>query len=310
VRKLKAAIGNYGITRALKDGSVKPNGFEIEYIEVDPIIQAMRRMVRTLEFDISEMAFTTYLSARAAGIPVTAIPVFLTRNFHHWAMFYNLKSGIQGPKDLEGRVVAVNRGYTVTTGLWARGLLRSEYGVNLDKVTWAPTDDEHVAQFKSPANVDYRFQGREAPELLVEGFVDAAVGDIRIDSPDVKPLIANARAAGFDYYRRTGVYPINHSVVIQDSVLAEDPGVAEQLFYAFKAAKAPYISSLGKTGSQSAADALAVELGSVVGDPFPYGVEENRKALETMVGFAVDQHILPKKMSLEELFAPNTLKLA
>lgn len=306
---LKVAIGNYGITRALKDGSALPKRLQIEFVEVDPIIMAMRRMVRTLEFDVSEMAFTTYLSARACGKPLTAIPVFLTRNFHHWAMFYNVNSAIKGPKDLEGRTVAVNRGYTVTTGLWARGILHSEYGVDLSKVTWAPTDDEHVAEFRGPANVDYSYQGRDAAQLLVQGVVDAAVGDIRVDSPSVRPLIANARAAGFDYFRRTGIYPINHSVVIQNSVLAADPAVAEELFSAFKAAKEAYVSRLGEGTDRSPADDLAIELGSVVGDPFPYGVEANRKALETMVDFALDQHIISTKMSMEELFAPNTLRL-
>ena len=96
------------------------------------------------------MAFTTYVCARAAGLPFTAIPVFVTRNFHHWAIFNNEKSGIRTPKDLEGRKVGVNRGYTVTTGLWARGILQSEYGVDLDKVTFVPTDDEHVSGIRRP----------------------------------------------------------------------------------------------------------------------------------------------------------------
>ena len=171
-------------------------------------------MVRDLEFDICEMAFTTYLRAKAYGRPITAIPIFITRNFHHRAIFYNVKSGTKEPKDLEGRVVGVNRGYTVTTGTWARGILESEYGLDLHKITWAPTNDEHVTEFRAPSNVDYRFRGKTIGELLAAGDIDAAVGDIQINSPEIQPLIPNARAAGFEYFRKTGIYPINHTVAI------------------------------------------------------------------------------------------------
>ena len=146
----------------------------------------MRRMCRGLEFDICEMAFTTYLCARAAGLPFTAIPVFVTRNFHHWAVFINTKSGIKQPKDLEGRKVGVNRGYTVTTGLWARGILHSEYGVDLNKVTWIPTDDEHVAGFAAPKNVDYRFRGAKMRDLLLSSEIDAAIGEVAVDASDIQ----------------------------------------------------------------------------------------------------------------------------
>ncbi|MGH7088579.1 MAG: ABC transporter substrate-binding protein, partial [Stellaceae bacterium] len=130
---LKTAMGTYGLTRPLKSGEVE-TGLDLEFVEVDPITtNGMRPMVRALAFDICEMAFTTYLCARAAGKPITAIPVFVTRNFHQWAAFRTIRSGIAGPKDLEGRRVGVNRGYTVTTGLWVRGILKHEYGVDLDK---------------------------------------------------------------------------------------------------------------------------------------------------------------------------------
>src|SRR6202035_4018194 len=178
VHPLTIAIGNYGLTKPLKDGSIRNPELNLEYIQVDPIVAAMRRMVRGLEFDICEMAFTTYLCARACGKPITAIPVFLTRNFHHWAIFYNVNSGITKPKDLEGRTVGVNRGYTVTTGLWARGILHTEYGVDLNKITWAPTNDEHVAEYQAPANVDYSHRGQSINDLLLSGTIEAAVGDI------------------------------------------------------------------------------------------------------------------------------------
>jgi hypothetical protein len=266
-------------------------------------------MVRGLEFDVCEMALTTYVCARAYGKPLTAIPVFLTRNFHHWAIFYNVKSGIKGPKDLEGRVVGVNRGYTVTTGLWARGMLETEYGVDLHKITWVPTNDEHVAEFQAPPNVDYSFRGKNIVDLLLSRQIEAAIGDIQVDAPEIRPLIPDARNAGFAYFRKTGIYPINHVLVIKNSVLEAEPWVAEELFSLFKAAKSAYLTRLDDGRGLSSADREVIERSRVVGDPFPFGVTANRKALDAILRFSIDQHVIPKKLSLEELFAPGTLNL-
>ena len=309
MRPLTIAVGNYGVTKPLKDGSVSCGHLQLEHIAIDSAVAGMRRMVRDLEFDICEMAFTTYLCAKAHGRPITAIPVFITRNFHHRASFYNVKSTIKEPKDLEGRMVGVNRGYTVTTGTWARGILASEYGVDLQKITWAPTNDEHVTEFRAPSNVDYRFRGKTIAELFEAGEIDAAVGDLKLNSPEIQPLIPNAREAGFAYFRKTGIYPINHTVVIANSVLEAEPGVAEELFFAFRAAKCAYLSRLHAGTELTPADHTAIELSGVVGDPFPFGVEANRKPIETLVRFAVDQEIIPEPDAPEDLFALNTLKL-
>lgn len=311
MQALTIAIGNYGVTKRFKEAGAHGDRLALEFVEIDPILAAVRRMARGVEFDICEMPITTYLCAKAAGKPFTAIPVFLTRNFHHWALFYNVESGIREPKDLEGRTVGVNRGYTVTTGLWARGILQTEHGVDLDKVHWAATDEEHVAEFKAPANVDYEFRGEPMAELLLSGRVDAAIGDIRSDAPEIRPLIPDAREAGFAYYRKTGIYPVNHTVVIRDSVLEQDPEVATDLFVALNASKDAYRARLETGENLTPADDIAIGLGEGVGgDPYPNGVEPNRKALEALVRFAFDQHITPARFSVEELFAPATRGLA
>jgi 4,5-dihydroxyphthalate decarboxylase len=304
MQPLTTALGNYGLTLPIKQGRIGLGRLNLSFVEIEPIIVAMRRMCRGLEFDICEMAFTTYLCARAAGKPFTAIPVFVTRNFHHWAIFINTRSGIREPKDLEGRAVGVNRGYTVTTGLWARGILQSEYGVDLDKITWMPTNDEHVAEFAAPKNVDYRFRGRPMRELLLGGEIDAAIGDIGVEAPEIKPLIADARNAAFDYFRKTGIYPINHGVVIRDSALRDMPWIAGELFRAFEAAKSVYLKNLQAGKDLSSWDRAAADNAAVVGDPFPFGIEANRKALEAITRFAVDQHMVPRKFAVEELFVP------
>ena len=308
MRPLTIALGNYGLTKALKERGVAPERAALDFIPVEQIVPLMRRMVRKLEFDICEMAFTTYLCAKAAGKPITAIPVFVTRNFHHWAAFRTVASGIHSPRDLAGRVVGVNRGYTVTTGLWVRGILQTEYGLDLAKVTWAASDDEHVEEYRAPANVTYKFRGRSLPELMLSGEIAAAVGDIRSEAPEIKPLIADPREAGFAWYRKTGIYPINHTVVVKDAVLAETPGLAAALLRAFAAAKRPYLAALD--ASTAVADETARQLRRVVGsDPYPYGLAGNRKALETVVRFAVEQRVIPAPIAPEALFAKDALEL-
>src|SRR5690348_3546090 len=180
-----------GNNEALKNGTVKPRTCEFEFVDVDPLIDAFRRMVRGLEFDISEMALTTYITARAHGKRFIGLPIFLVRAFHHGAILYNTQSGIKCPKDLEGRKVGVNRGYTVTTGVWARGVLQHQYGVDLDKITWVLSGDEHVAEFRPPSNVTPIEKGKKMADLIASGDLAAAIG-VDVESPDVKPLIPNA----------------------------------------------------------------------------------------------------------------------
>src|ERR1700719_2651697 len=307
VLTLTIAIGNHGLTKPLKEGRVRLEQQNVEYIQVDPIVAAMRRMVRGLEFDICEMALATYLCAKAHGKPITAIPVFVSRGFHHGAIFYNVNSPIKIPKDLDGGTMAVNRGYTVTTGVWARGMLHTEYGVDLDKITWVPTDDEHVAEYQAPANVDYSHRGQSIGDLLVSGKIEDAVGDLRLTLRDIHPLMSDARSVGFAYFRKTGVYPINHTLVVKDSLLKDIPGLAQEIFTSFQAAKNIYLKHLEDGKNLSAADETVLAIKQVVGDPFPFGVGANHKALETIIQFAFDQHVIPKKFSVEELFAEGTL---
>jgi 4,5-dihydroxyphthalate decarboxylase len=290
------------------DGTVRPDGLELQYVQIDPITSAFRRMVRNLEFDICEMALSTYLCAKSYGKPITAIPVFLKRGFHHGSIVCNVNSGIKTPKDLEGRTIGVNRGYTVTTGLWARGILQTEYGVDLRTITWAATEDEHVAEYQAPGNVDYSHRGKSVIDLLRFG-IGAAVGDIRPDPPDIQRLIPDARDAGFAYFRKTGVYPINHALVIKDSLLTEEPQLAQVLFRAFQKAKKIYLAHLDAGQNLSVPDETAIANMQVVGDPLSFGVGANRKALETIVQFAVDQQIIQEAFRPEDLFPPNTLDL-
>src|SRR5438105_5579759 len=201
--KLKTVTRTQGNNRALKDGAVKPKSFAFDFIEVDPLIAAFRRMVRGNEFDICEMAITTYICAKAHGKRMTAVPVFLVRALHHGATLINSKAGIRTPKELEGRKVGVNRGYTVTTGVWARSILQQEHGVDLSKITWVLSGDEHVAEYRPPSNVVPIEAGKKMGDMLATGELAAAIG-IEVDHPDVKPLIPNALEAGLAALRQRG----------------------------------------------------------------------------------------------------------
>jgi 4,5-dihydroxyphthalate decarboxylase len=304
----KTALVTYPHTQALKDGSVVPRTFSFDFEDVPVIIKAFRRMVRGLEFDVTEMAITTYLTAKAHGKRFTAIPVFPMRAFHHGAILYNTKSDIKTPKDLEGKKVGVNRGYTVTTGLWARSILQHEYGVDLKKVTWVLSGDEHVAEYRHPSNVVSIAEGRTLEEMLLAGELAAANG-VQMDSPDIKPLIPNAKEAGLSNLRQGGLYPINHTVVVKDDLLGAHPDLAADLFDAFVRAKRVYVDRLkaGAIAEPTPADKTFASVMDVTGDPLPYGVAPNRREIEAVIQYSVEQGILPKPFAVEEIFAKGSL---
>jgi 4,5-dihydroxyphthalate decarboxylase len=304
--KLKTAFRPDGHTQPLRDGTVKPKTCEIVYEDVPVLIQAFRRMVRGLEFDVCEMAITTYICAKAYGKRFTAIPVFPARMFHHGAILYNTKAGIRNPKDLEGRKVGVHRGYTVTTGVWIRSILQHEYGVDLSKITWLLSGDEHVAEYHAPANVIPIEKGQKLEDMLASGEIPAVV-NIELEHPDVKPLIANPVQVGFDALRKSGHYPINHTVVVKDELLAAHPDLAADLFNAFTEAKNLYVERLknGQIAAPTKTDERYKRVMDITGaDPLPYGIEPNRRMIEAVIQYAGEQGIIQRPATIEELFAP------
>jgi 4,5-dihydroxyphthalate decarboxylase len=307
---LKTVTRTQGNNKALKDGTVRPKHFALAFVEVDPLIAAFRRMVRGNEFDVCEMAITTYICARAHGKPMTALPIFLVRAFHHGAILINSKAGIRTPKDLEGKRVGVNRGYTVTTGVWARGILQQEYGVDLSKITWVLSGDEHVAEYRPPANVIPIDKTKVMADMLACGELAAAIG-IEIDHPDVGPLLPNALEAGLAALRN-GHYPINHLMVVKDELLAAHPDLAVDVFQAFADSKRLYLDKLkaGKIDKPSATDDVYRRVMAITGDPLPYGVEPNRAVLEELIGHAVTQGIIARPVAVDDLFAAGTRGLS
>jgi 4,5-dihydroxyphthalate decarboxylase len=313
--QLRIAVAEHPHTSAVRNGSIPIEGVDAQIITVEPQIGAFRRMVRQVEFDVCEIAPTTYIIARAYGAPFKALPVFVVRRFHHAGLLVRPDAGIKAPKDLEGHQVGV-RAYSVTTGVWTRGILIDEYGLDSSKVTWVVDDEEHVTQLKLPDNVIHAPAGRSLADMmadgeLVAGFA-AAAGIGRSGSPtggwktlesDYPDLFPNAAELEADWYERTGIYPMHGTIVVKDSVLAEHPWVAKSLFNAFSRAKNEWLARVEANGATSATERKYVALTKVVGrDPLPYGIEANLKTIEALEDTAFKQKLTPRRMSVEELF--------
>jgi ABC-type nitrate/sulfonate/bicarbonate transport system substrate-binding protein len=308
---LKTVTRTQGNNEDLKSGAVTPRGFRFDFEEVSPLPRAFRRMVRGLEFDVSEMALTTYLVAKAHGVACTAVPVFLVRGFHHGAVQVLAGSDVCGPADLAGRRVGVNRGYTVTTGVWARAILRDEHDVDLDRITWVLSDDEHVQQYRPPANVVPIEPGATLAGQLRSGELAAVIG-ADLDDPDVVPLIPDPAEAGFRALQQRGLYPINHLVVVRDELLRDRPDLAADVFDVFARSKQRYVERLraGAIEAPTATDRMYQRVLELTGsDPLPYGIEPNRAVLEQLLRSAVDQRILERLPALEDVFAAGTTDL-
>src|SRR5262244_842830 len=247
--RLKIAIASYGHTKEIKSGAVAIAGIEPDFIEVAPIIGAFRRMVRALEFDVCEMAPTTYMIACALGAPFVALPIFLMRRFHHGGFVVRPDAGIKVPKDLEGNKVGV-RAYSVTTGVWTRGIFVNEYGLDSSKVTWVVDDEEHVTSLKLPPNVVHAPEGKSLAGMMASGELQAGftgpAGIGRAGPPtgaweqggqkpaEVYPeLIPNVAQTEADWFRRTGIYPIHGLITVKTEVLKQYPHVARSLYDAF-----------------------------------------------------------------------------
>ena len=312
---LKIAIAEHPHTSAIRNGSIPIEGVDAEFITVKPQIGAFRRMVRDVEFDVCELAPTTYIIARAYGAPFVALPVFVVRRFHHGGLLVRPDAGIKTPKDLEGKKVGV-RAYSVTTGVWTRQVLIDEFGLDSSKVTWVVDDEEHVTQLKLPPNVIHAPANSSLSEMMEKGELAAgfaaAAGIGRTGAPtggwqeveaDYPDLLPNAAELETEYYARTGVYPMHGTIVVKDSVLAEHPWIARSLFDAFAQAKQEWLARLDAGEATSASDRKYIELRKIVGhDPLPYGLAENLKTIQALEATAFRQGLTPRRMSIDELF--------
>src|SRR5215468_6418244 len=267
---LKIAVATYGHTKDVKSGSIPIAGVEPDFVEVVPIIGAFRRMVRDVEYDVCEMAPTTYMIARALGAPFIALPIFVMRRFHHGGFVVRPDSGIKTPKELEGKKVGV-RAYSVTTGVWTRGIFVNEYGLDSSKVTWVVDDEEHVTSLQLPPNVVHAPDGKSLAGMMASGELRAGfsgpAGIGRAGPPtgaweqraqastvSYPELIADAPEVEARWFRRTGIYPIHGLIVVKVEHIKANPWLARSLMNAFVTAKRPYLEKLKRDPGDSPED--------------------------------------------------------
>ena len=306
----------------LATGEVRPECINLT-IQTGESRQIFDKMGGGLSFDLSEMSSSEYISRFSAGTcPFVALPVFPSRLFRHGFIAVNRKAGIRSPKDLEGKRVGVPL-YTITAAVWIRGLLQHEYGVDLSKIHWVQGAMEKPGPHGRPGplppllkaiSIEENKSGKGLSQRLYDGEIDATLGFALPKeigrNPDIDRLFPNYREVEKDYYRRTGIFPIMHTLVIRRALYEQHPFVAQSLYDAFRKAKE---IALRRMMSPAAAGVLpymqpwlmadAEEIDEVFGgDPWPYGIEPNRRTLEALVRYLVDQSLIPAPVKIEELF--------
>jgi ABC-type nitrate/sulfonate/bicarbonate transport system substrate-binding protein len=330
VAKLKLILGcwQYDRTRALADGSVQPDGIELDYRSAPQVGAIMERALKG-EFDVSELGITYYLrSLELPDPPFIAIPVFPNRLFRHGAIFINKDSGIKEPRDLIGRKVGELHRYGHDAGIWAKGALSDDYGVTADSMTYyvggldAPSNEADWATAVMPQSVTINTigAGQTLDKMLQDGAIDALFSawippSMRAGSPKIGRLFTDFETVERGYFARHHVFPIMHTVVIKRSVYRENPWVARAVMDAFEKAKQA-AQNIYRAGSIFFTPALMIPWVAalqernreLMGDDFwPYGIEKNRKTLDTCLRYNREQHLLSRDWKLEELFAPETL---
>lgn len=303
---LTVALGDYPHVSALLDGRVPVDGHTVEPVTVRPIIAGYRRMIRDLEFDVCELAPVSYVMAREAGVPITAIPVFINRKFHHADIQCGPHSQVHQPKDLEGKRVGV-RAYTVSTGVWGRGVLSEDYGVDLSSVSWVVDDDDHV-EGHVPGNVERVTDDRSLGALLAADELAASftgnAGTGRAGKPtagweaapaedgDTYPLFPEHDVIERDWFLRTGIYPLHSVIVLRNELIEADPQLPTKLYRAFAESKRIQVEA---DPDWSAVPRLAKQTRKVGGDPVPYGIESNQVSIDAMLRFGTDQGLFDQE---------------
>jgi 4,5-dihydroxyphthalate decarboxylase len=318
------ACWDYDRTRALESGRVRVEGVDLTYLPLR-VEETFWRMLRYQEFDAAEMSFGSYLLSRDRGHPrFVAIPVFPSRAFRHSCIYINTEAGIREAKDLIGKKVGVPE-YQITMAIWARGILQHEYGVAPRQMRWFTGGEEHAGRIDKvkhdlPDGVSIESIGpdRTLSSMLEKGEIDAMISAHMPSpfvrrSPKVARLIANFPQVEKEYYRRTMIFPIMHTIVLRGDVYECYPWVAQSLYKAFAEAKKICAESMYEFSALKYMLAWSIaemeEEREIFGaDGWPYGLEANRHVLETLVQYTYEQGLIKNKPEIDSLFAPNTLE--
>lgn len=317
------ACWDYDRTRPLQDGRVEVEGVDLTYLPLR-VEETFWRMLRYQDFDAAEMSMGSFLMSRDKGFPrFVAIPVFPSRAFRHSCIYINTEAGIRQPKDLVGKRVGVPE-YQITMAVWARGILQHEYGVKPQQMHWLTGGEEHPGReekLKPDLPEDLVIQSigpdRTLSSMLEAGEIDAMISAHMPSpfvrrSPKVARLIPDFRAVEEEYYRRTKLFPIMHTIVLREEVYEKSPWVAQSLYKAFCESKRMCMESMYEFSALKYMMAWCIaemeaERDLMGEDSWPYGLEANRHVLETLVRYTHEQGLIKESLNIETLFAPNTL---
>lgn len=317
---LSFACCRYDRMEAIREGTVVPEGVELNCITLGAGRDVFDRMVGGEEFDIAELSASEFISLAGAGDRrFVGLPVFPSRVFRHGYIFVNTRAGIRSPKDLEGKRVGVPL-YTQTAAIWVRGHLRHQFGVDLDRIQWVEGAVEkpgthgkpHAPALLHPVYLEPNESGRSLTELLACGEIDALIGSRKpetLGKGDVARLLPNYRALERELYQQTKIFPIMHLIVIRRALYERHRFLATSLYKAFVESKHRARARMRYGGSLAAMlpwlMAEIEEIDAVFGgDAWPYGIAANRPTLSALVDYMVEQHFIAAPVSLEELFAP------
>jgi len=289
--KLTTMLGTYPNTTPLKSGAVKSDLVDFDFADVKVANNFFKQVVRDAKFDLSELAIVTYLQAKSYGKPYVLIPSVIVSRGQHHTIAYNGERGTLKPADLLGKRVGV-RAYTVTTSTWVRGILGEEYGIDYNKVEWISFEDPHVAEYRDPPFVKRAAAGKEMAQMLIDGELDAAVVGDKLPDPRLKYLIPDPEAAAKRWAERHHGVPINHMVVVRAELSKSRPDAVREVFRKLHESK--------RAAGLPDGDPL---------DPYRFGVEPCRPVLETIIDYALQQKLIERRLSVDELFDDTTRAL-
>ncbi|MGB7034782.1 MAG: hypothetical protein WBD71_04590 [Xanthobacteraceae bacterium] len=289
---LHTMLGNYANVAPLKSGKVHSDLVDFDFAEVKVANNLFKQVVREAKYDLAELAIVTYLQAKSFNKPYVLIPAVVVSRGQHHTIAYNAERGTLKPSELAGKRVGV-RAYTVTTGTWVRGILTQDYGVDLNKVEWITFEDPHVAEYRDPDVVKRAPPGKELVQMLLDGELDAAIVGDKLPDPRLKHLIPDAEEAARKWAQHHHGVPINHMLVVRSEISRTRPDVVREIFRLFHDSKR----------------AAGLADGGLL-DPYRFGVEACRADLEIIADFCLRQNLIPRPMSVDELFDDTTRALA
>lgn len=283
--RLRTNLADYPVVRALKSGEVRSDVVEFDFCGPKTANQGFKPMVREGAYDAGELAIGTFLQAKVYGKPLVLLPAVVMARYQHHTIVYNAARGELTPKDMEGRRIAV-RAYSQTTGIWVRGILKHEYGVDLSRLRWLCPDDAHLAEYQDPSMVERAAPGAKLDEMLLNGEVDAAIlpTDLTKEHAHIRYLFLEPNKQGEAWTKKYGTVPVNHYFVVAKALADTRPDVVREIYRLLAESEAKAPPSPGGI------------------DFHPFGIEANRKALELMVQYSVEQQLIPRAFAVEELF--------